>query len=460
MTRAAMISALACLCIALSLGCGERDRTPRHLILISVDTLRADRLGPWGRNPEITPNLNALASESIVFERAYAPTSFTLASVGAMLTGRYPEEVGIESNFHRLSPDVPTIATMLRDAGFRTGAVVSNFALRREAGLAEGFERYDDTFPQRERNRPKPERIANHTTDAALFMLDEFYPNRESVFLWIHYQDPHGPYTPPEGIEDRFTQAEHPSMPRHLPLSRDHSGHGGIPTYQFLEGHHDPDYYRAAYDSEVAFADREIGRLLDALRQRGLLENGVVVFLADHGEGLGEDDYWFSHGDRLTDPLTRVPLMIRAPGFEPGRRSDVASLLDVGPTIAGLLGVELPSAMAAVGRNLLSTGADVVDAAVYLASLGESDLPRFGLVAGDYKLIIVGESRSSQRRLFHLGDETRDLADERPAVLESMSKRMQEIRSKLVISHRPQAQDLSAVERRMLEALGYTESQD
>jgi hypothetical protein len=156
------------------LACADRPEQPRPslLILVTVDTLRADRLGAYGGALELTPNLDAFAAQSLVFTSAYASSSFTVPSLSSIMTGRYPEEFGIWKNESGLPDSASTLAGELRDRGFRTAAVVSNFVLRKASGLASGFDRYDDALSQREQVRKWPERIAARTTDAGLATLD------------------------------------------------------------------------------------------------------------------------------------------------------------------------------------------------------------------------------------------------------------------------------------------------
>ena len=163
-------------------GCDRGPEGPRLLLLVSVDTLRADRLGVYGSDLGLTPNLDALA-----FMAAYAAAPFTLPSVSALMTGRHPEALGIFSNESLLPASVPTLASELKRSGWKTRAVVSNFILRKASGIASGFETFDDLFPQVEIVRMWPERVAPDTTDAALELLDECAPGEDSrCFLWVH----------------------------------------------------------------------------------------------------------------------------------------------------------------------------------------------------------------------------------------------------------------------------------
>ena len=447
--------ALALLCLLALAGC--RGSPPLDLLLlISVDTLRADHLGAYGDTRGLTPHLDALARQSQVFDAAYAPAPFTLPSVAALLTGRYPESLGVLSNVSRLPDGTPTLATELQRRGWRTAAVVSNLALGRKAGLAAGFERYDDDLPQREAVRQWPERVAAATTDAALAALDErIGPGR--IFLWVHYVDPHGPYTPPAGYRERYLEAERQRFDgaRELPVgARGGDGLSALPTYQFVEGVRDVGFYRAGYAGEVDYVDAEIGRLLEGVRSRGLAERSLVVFTADHGESLGEDELWFDHRDFLSDALVRVPLLVRRPGAAPGRRADVASLVDLYPSLLKLLEDAAPGA-SHPGRDLLAPRAARATGRSYLASLRGGRRTRIGLVEDRDKLVITRERDGDWRRqLFRRGEDRVDRAGvfaERAAALEATLKSLR----REVAVRDERRQELGEEERARLRALGY-----
>lgn len=436
-------------------ACGFLRGSPVVLVL-SVDTLRADHVGAYG-NPGLTPNLDRLAAESLVFDHAYATVPFTLPSLAALMTSRYPEEVGIDDNLTTLPKDTATLAAFYAGRGYRTGAVVSNFVLRARSGFSVGFERYDATLPQREAVRPIPERVAPSTTKAALAMIDTFAKEgRRPLFLWVHYQDPHGPYTPPEGLRERYQRREQgaPDADRTLPVSKGQSGAGGIPRYQFFGNHHEPSFYRAGYDGEVSYVDAGIGALLDGLRDRGLMRNTTIVFLADHGEGLGEGDYWFAHGERLTDALVRVPLFLRVPGHRPGRRVDVASLLDVFPTLAALAGGAPPAG--ARGRDLLAPEAASGSSTVYLTSLAMGGIPRYGLVDRGYKYVVTMHDGRPQVSLTRLGEERIDLASTEVRTCRALGAELASARGRLRRA-RSSRQILSPEDIEKLESLGYVE---
>ncbi len=369
--------------------CGQPP-APRLLLLITVDTLRADQLGAYGSDRGLTPELDALAAESVVFEAAYAPSALTLPSVSSLLTGRDPEELGILSNESSVPASAPTLASELAGRGWRTAAVVGNFVLRRSAGLARGFDLFDDDLPQHEAVRQWPERVAASATRVTLEMLDDCTVEVDArCFLWVHYQDPHGPYDPPRELRARFLEREReaPDGRRRLPVGRDHSGIGAIPAYQYMKGHRDVAFYRAGYRAEIAYLDGEIGRLIRALRDRELFERTLIVFTADHGESLGEGGVWFAHGEHLTDDQVRVPLFVHRPGMRGERREDVVSLLDVFPTLLTLL-EGVPADPDAAGRDLFAADAAQQASRPYLATLGGSKTLRYGIIEDGYKFVM------------------------------------------------------------------------
>lgn len=440
--------------VAIAVGGCARTPSPRLLLLVTVDTLRADHLGAYGSELGLTPQLDALARESLVFEAAYAAAPLTLPSLATLFTGRYPEELGIRSNESTLPAEVPTLATGLRERGWRTAAVVSNYVLREGSGFSKGFDRYDDTLSRREAVRLWPERIARDTTDAALGILDACAGER--CFVWVHYQDPHGPYDPPPGLREAQLPraAGERDAARRLPVGKDHAGIGAIPAYQYLGGRRDVAFYRAGYRGEVEYVDAEVGRLLEGLRARRLEERSVVIFAADHGEALGEHDVWFAHGENLGDAQVRVPLLMRIPGRAPGRRGDVATLADLRPTLLQLLAGVSPEA-GGRERDLLAPGAEKAASRPYLATLLGSGVQRFGIVEGDHKLVVSGSGDEERVELHRLGREDEDLALSDPELLATLRGSLESLRDGLAPAPEESPRTLTEAERAQLRALGY-----
>jgi choline-sulfatase len=304
-------AALPLLMLAVFPGCsgsGRRGMAAAHpnLLLVTLDTVRADHLGCYGYAAAETPALDRLAREGVRFAQASSPVPLTFPSHSSLLSGLLPPHHGMRNNGAGAFPaGNATLATLLAAAGYRTGAFVGAFVLDHRFGLGRGFAVYDDEI---ERDPAagaalEAERPGNVVVDRALAWLAK--DDSRPFFLWVHLYDAHAPYDPPSPQRER-----HPGRP---------------------------------YDGEVAFDDAQVGRLLAALAARGWADRTVVAVAADHGEGLGEHGE-LTHGLLLYEPTLRVPLLVRAPGaVAPGRVvATPVSLVDVAPTLAGLLGRRLP----------------------------------------------------------------------------------------------------------------------
>ena len=361
MAAAVACGLFACALLACRPGAGSSDPAPddRHnVLLVTVDTLRADRLGAYGFPLDTSPHIDRLAAEGVVFERAVAASSATAPSHASIMTSRFVREhsVGYSNGGSRLE-GATTLAEVFREAGYRTAAFVGNMLLRRRSGLDAGFEVYDDELLEPERNRGRIyERIAEETTTRALSWLRG--RDEAPFFLWVHYQDPHGPYAPPRRAEGRFRVRGDPSQAE-LPVLSSDSGYGGIPAYQALPGLFLPSQYESRYADEIHYADAELGRLLAAADRQASGRDTVVLLTADHGESFGENDRWFMHHFTSTPENAHVPLVVKAPGLTPQRVPGVAHHVDVMPTLLDLANLDLPQALsglsltAALGHGAL-----------------------------------------------------------------------------------------------------------
>lgn len=305
------------------------------IILISVDTLRPDHLGCYGYSRETSPAIDHFAKGALLFENCLSHAPVTSSSCASLLSGFLPHETKVFEN-GPLPSEVTTLPEILQQQGYKTVAVVSNYVLRKTRGWEQGFALYDDTMTNRELVRNYPERIAEHTTDQAIQYLQQF--NDDQLFLWIHYQDPHGPYTPPDSFAGRFLDPN--QTPRNLRLNQNVSGLGGIPSYQTLGEHSDYHYYLSQYDSEIRYLDEHFSKLIDALKKLGIYDNSLIVFTADHGEGMGENNYYFAHGDYLYNSQIRVPLIIKYGQQLLGRKMNYVQHIDIVPTIVRILGIQ------------------------------------------------------------------------------------------------------------------------
>lgn len=277
---------------------------PPSVVLITIDTVRADHLGCYGYRRIETPSIDQLASEGIRFQHAYAQVPLTLPSHTVILTGTYPMFNGVlDLTSTGLSGTLPTLAEILQQNGYRTAAFVSSFVLNSMWGLNRGFEVYDDEIAPERGADISPfllERHGDRTMDRVLAWLDSH--SDRPFFLWVHLYDPHSPYRPPEPYFSRY------------------AGH--------------------LYDGEIAFDDAQLGRLFARLRQLNLYESTLIVLASDHGESLGEHGE-AEHGFFLYNATLRVPLILKLPGPTSGPRviTDLAGLVDLAPTIAASCGI-------------------------------------------------------------------------------------------------------------------------
>jgi choline-sulfatase len=339
MRRSALVFLAAAL---LALSACSRSRRPRpSILLISIDTLRADHLPAWGYRGVETPNIDSLRKDAIRFSSAYSQVPLTLASHAALMTGLLPPENGVRDNFgFTLAPGTPTLASVLRASGYATGAAVSAAVLTRRSGIDQGFDFYDDAVEEGTR----VERDGGKTADSLLGWLET--ARGRPFFAFLHLFEPHAPYEPPEPWKSRY--AKNP------------------------------------YDGEIARADEIVGRVLERLRQAGLYDEAIVVLLSDHGEGLG-DHGEREHGVFLYREAIHVPLLVKLPGSarRGGTVDAPVALVDVFPTLAALAGVPPPARLS--GRDL-SAGSRGLDP--HRAVYSETLYPRLRLGWSDLASLI------------------------------------------------------------------------
>ncbi|MCH2170127.1 sulfatase [Myxococcota bacterium] len=312
-----------------------------NVVLITMDTLRADYLSSYGFSHPTSPNLDALGAQGVIFERAIAASSTTSPSHASILTSRHTREhsVGFYSGPTALE-GLRTLAEHFRDAGYETAAFVGNINLEARLGFARGFDHFDDDLPSVEANRPlQYERIAEHTYERARAWIAQH--GDEPFFLWVHFQDPHGPYDPPPDHLGRI-RVEDGASDRELPVLEKQDGPGGIPRYQALDGVRHSSQYRSRYADEILYADAFLGALIESVDTHSSSRETIVLLTADHGEAMGENDVWFSHFLHSTPQLAHVPMILRAPGIEPARRPEPVGHVDVLPTLLELAGLEVP----------------------------------------------------------------------------------------------------------------------
>jgi arylsulfatase A-like enzyme len=273
----------------------HRSDPPKRIVIVTLDTTRADQLPPYGFSGIDLPALTDLAGESVVFDRATTAAPLTLPAHTSLFTGLYPTRHDVRDNTGKLRDGVPTLAALLRSRGFRTAAFVGSIVLNGDRGLARGFDEYRDLADLRDGRMRRP---ANEVVDEALAWLNTVAGDR--FLLWVHLYDAHQPYAPPEPFRTRY----------------------------------DGQPYLAA----IAFMDSQVGRLVRALDARGFARGTAMVVAADHGESLGEHGEE-THGLLVYESVLHVPFILRVPGFAAGRVEAPVSLVDLVPTLLDLEGL-------------------------------------------------------------------------------------------------------------------------
>ncbi|HEX9943073.1 MAG TPA: sulfatase [Thermoanaerobaculia bacterium] len=309
-------------------------RPPRRVFLITVDTLRADHMSLYGYPRATTPNLDRLAATGVTFDRAVCQWPKTGSSFASMFTGLYPHTTGLT---HKAALRIPdqylTLPELFKESGYKTFGVNSNAVLAAQFGWSTGFDEFQETWgggkvPANPR-RFRPLASAIRVNALAVPLLRK-YAKADRLFAWIHYTDPHAPYILPDGSENPFVGDALFQGDRTVPAR--------VTRGYALDGRRDLKYYVSQYDANVLVTDVYIQKLLDEMRSLGLLEDSLIIFVADHGESLGEHDSWFEHGPLPYNTTAHVPLFFVMNGLPAGRRVDrPVELVDLYPTLRDLI---------------------------------------------------------------------------------------------------------------------------
>lgn len=426
-------------------GCGgdgaELPERP-SLLLVTLDTLRADHLGLYGYFRDTSPHLDRLAADALVFERAFAPMSTTLPAHASLMTGVHPIRHGVVSNFRFFGRGVSgegglrTAAEMLGERGWQTAAFTSASPLSEETGIGRGFDHFQGPGAWSAERR-RLEVPALETAEAARAWLAGA---RAPFFLWVHFFDPHHPYEAPPPFSEAFSVE--------APLA-DHLRERGFPAdlRPRLVGVFN------AYDGEIAYTDHAVGTLLDALRERGLWDETLIVVVGDHGEGLWQHAHG-RHGLTWNEQI-RVPLVVRIPGGPRGRHEGLASLMDVLPTLAAH--ARLPFDRAQLdGVDLLEERRRSV-LAQRVVRRSRPD-PVLALVSEEWK---YWRGEDGAERLFHLPSdphELRDVLAEQPEAARTWRRRLEErVAGEEARAAVPVEESMPREVREQLRALGYVE---
>jgi arylsulfatase A-like enzyme len=312
----------------------NRSNTPGgpNVVLIGIDTLRADHLSCSGYERNTTPNIDVVASEASVFKRAFATTSWTLPSFHSIMTSLYQASHGVITHKHRLDRSHVTLAEILKNQGYRTAGFVSGPFLKAIYGFDQGFDVYEESVSSASVIEANEDITSPALTDLVLPWLQENAGNR--FFLFIHYWDPHADYIPPAPYDKIFDPYYEGTM--------DGTNIKWTDKVSTLTSKRDVEHIVALYDGEITWTDDHVGQVMNTLRESGLDENTVVVIVSDHGEEF-LDHGGKVHGMTIYNEVIHVPLIFRIPGVSEARKFEsVVSTVDVMPTILDILDIGLP----------------------------------------------------------------------------------------------------------------------
>ena len=341
---------LLLLCLAAGVSaCGPPPPEPDNLLLITIDTLRPDRLGFARSDRSTSPAIDRLASEGIVFRRAYSQGGWTLPSMASIFTGHYASRHGATKVERSIDTELPTLAAVLQASGFQTSAFISHVMLSPERGFADGFDLFDDSVLGSD--HPHRASTSIRLTDRVLANLPS--PERP-FFVWVHYFDPHFEYlVRPEWNDWGASQLDR-------------------------------------YDAEIAHTDQQLGRLIEGFEEAGLMERTVTVVTADHGEAFGEKGTW-RHVSSYEEVL-RVPLIFHGSGLRSGTLGEPAQQIDLMPTLLNLLAVEPPEGLP--GLDILSD--PLPEADVFVERQRPRPFIQQTLIRGRYKLIRISATPDAE----------------------------------------------------------------
>ncbi|UCC22428.1 MAG: sulfatase-like hydrolase/transferase [Planctomycetota bacterium] len=392
----------------------------RSIVLVSIDTCRADYLGCYGFRRDTTPNIDAVAARSVLFENVISSVPLTLPAHGSMLTGTIPPYHGMHDNLgYRLGDYNVTIAEILKDYGFVTGAIISAFVLDSQFGVNQGFDSFNDRFERPYMAGTISERKGGEATRFAIEWLDRH--KTERFFLFLHYYDPHTDYVPPEPFASRFADD--------------------------------------LYAGEIAYTDYCIGRVIDKLKELNLYDSTLIIITGDHGEMLGEHGEE-DHGYFIYQSAIKVPLLFKLPGQRKAKIiKGLVGLIDIVPTVCGLLGIQPPEAVQGqdlsacfTRRPLSQNDRYIYTESLYATKYNANTL--LGVVTDRFKYIQT--TRPELYDLIQDPQEANNLIQQQPQRARVLQDRLKQILEQTVSRHAADSKAASDEQtRKRLESLGY-----
>ncbi len=477
-TRSPWLLAWFALVLFAAIHCSQASGPPAQgVVLVTVDTLRADHVGAYGYARDTTPNLDALAKGGVLFRDVTVQWPKTWASMASLMTGRFPSTTGLRLEPRVLPESLTMLSEVFANKGFETAAIVANYNVGRSMGFQQGFDHFVESWSEGWRDeagdrvfanaagRVKAYTNARIVTDQALRWLEERDRSRP-FFLWVHYMDPHGPYLPPDEYRALFDDA---AAAHRVPVAR-------IPEYQHQTASgrviDDLAHYVAQYDRLIRYFDDEFGRLLAGLDALGH-DQSLIAVTADHGESLDEHGYYLEHGFNPYQPTARVPLIVAQQNtIQGGLRVEAPiALIDLGPTLVQLAGIEPPASFEGQSHVATVRGdrARVETRPIFMEAGYDVAASQRVIRDGRWKLVHVRSTEerialaSSEYELYDLREdpgEHANVAQWNPGVVARLKHQLEVFHARTIRDEPGREVDLEALpaqDREMLEALGYLE---
>lgn len=451
------------------------------MLLVTIDTLRADHLSCYGYARKTSPCIDALAAQGTLFEQAIVQWPKTGPSMASLLTSTYGSTSGVMRETLKIKVPLhyQLLSELVQDAGWNTLGVVSNISLSDKFQYHQGFDR----FVVHAGDACRGDAVTNRAIE-----LLEGRDAQKNFFLWVHYLDPHAPYVPPRRHIEPFLNDEMWKADTRSPLPLDPrildptapapamNDLGMVPSYAYFPARYpwvkEKDQLRnyiAAYDGDIRYLDEQFGKLLDFMNGKQLLANTIIVLTSDHGEGLGEHDYYFEHGRFPYDDCARVPLVIVHPDWEPRRVASPVALLDVAPTLLDLLALQ--NGWQFEGQSLrpwLAAGATSAAARAVFTESGYTKEFDVAVRRGQWKLIKIGSLKTAALltgKKYELYDleadpgEMNNLVDQETEIFERLKEELDAFVDEAYAKTPPDPEgvELSEEERAQMEALGYAD---
>jgi len=428
-----------------STGC---DRGPKNMILISIDTLRPDRLGAYGATAPTSPTLDKLAAGGVLYTNAFATSPWTLPSHASMLTGLYPNRHGLKETDHKLSEKIPTVTSVLAEAGFATAGFVSSSFLNETHGLHRGFEtfQYEQEIGQLGNVIYVRNSGPEITTRALAWLAAR---DDQPFFLFVHYYDPHSDYSPSREYRRMFVETYNGTIDGSTVQLRQ------VAMGQRELTEEDTQHLLQLYDAEIRQLDDELAKLLHYLDERGLSDNTALLITSDHGEEFMEHGRTL-HGRTFFSEVIDVPLILYGPGIPSGLRTDaLASVVDVAPTILGLLDIEPPANLQGIdlSKNWSNDGES---GRTFVVAEAAHEDPGDSIMIQDERYKLIYQRLGARARLYDLELDPMEEHDVASSYPEPVAKLMAALRTyRETETTAKSIPSRSASEEALLRRLGY-----